>query len=178
MNLAKNQHGVGLVEVLVALLILAIGVMGYVMLQARALEATAESAQRVQAMNIARDFAERVRVNREAWGPSGKYVTEMSVAANQKNASKDCHEAGIVCTPAELADFDVSEVVNYASGLGMTMNLMPCKTSTNSNSPNGRYCVYVAWGETAATNGSTDLDCTNGAAYRPRSTCIIMEVYQ
>jgi hypothetical protein len=55
---------------LVALVVLAVGVLGYVMLQVRAIEATIEGTQRIQAINIARDLAERVRVNRE--GGSGQ----------------------------------------------------------------------------------------------------------
>ena len=62
----NKQQGVGLIEVLVALLILAIGVMGFIALQYRAIEATAESGSRIQAINLARDLAERMRVNRGA----------------------------------------------------------------------------------------------------------------
>ena len=64
MKINNYQHGVGLVEVLVAMLVLAIGVLGFVALQYRAVEATSESSYRVQAINTARDLAERVRVNR------------------------------------------------------------------------------------------------------------------
>ena len=67
MSTRSSQKGVGMVEVLVALIVLAVGVLGYVMLQVRAMEATIEGTQRIQAINIARDLAERVRVNREGW---------------------------------------------------------------------------------------------------------------
>ena len=43
MRTQHRQLGVGLMEVLVALLILSIGVMGFIALQYRAVEATAES---------------------------------------------------------------------------------------------------------------------------------------
>ena len=49
----KKQAGVGLIEVLVALLILAVGVLGFVALQYRAIEASSEGANRVQAINLA-----------------------------------------------------------------------------------------------------------------------------
>ena len=64
MLLVKVQRGVGMVEVLVALLVLAIGVLGFSALQLRALQATAEATDRTMAMNLARDLADRIRINR------------------------------------------------------------------------------------------------------------------
>lgn len=163
----KNQKGVGLLEVLVALLLLAIGVLGYVALQYRAIEATSEATYRAQGINIARDLAERIRVNRSALS---KYKTEVSNAENQKTSQKNC--AASNCTADELADFDVSQVAKNADALGMTINMMTCKGNNN-----GRNCIYVAWGDTSATDGNGSNDCTNGTSYNTASTCLIMEVY-
>ena len=63
-----SQNGIGLMEVLVALLVLAIGVMGFIALQYRAVEASAEGVYRVEGMRPARDSAERIRVNRGVLG--------------------------------------------------------------------------------------------------------------
>ncbi|EYS16109.1 type IV pilus modification protein PilV [Acinetobacter baumannii 25569_7] len=59
-----SQKGAGLMEVLVALLLLSIAVLGFVALQVRAIAASTEAGQNIQAINIARDLAERMRVNR------------------------------------------------------------------------------------------------------------------
>ena len=59
----KQQKGVGMIEVLVALTLLAIGVLGFTALQIRAVDATVEANNRIQAMNLARDLAERIRAN-------------------------------------------------------------------------------------------------------------------
>lgn len=59
----NNQKGVGLVEVLVALLLLAIAVLGFAALQLKAVDASAEANQQVLALTIARDLAERMRAN-------------------------------------------------------------------------------------------------------------------
>lgn len=174
-----HQKGVGLIEVLVALVVLAIGVLGYVMLQMRALEATAESAQRIQAINIARDLAERIRVNRDGWTFTAmpkSYLTELSDAAKQIDRDKNCGTTA--CTSSELADYDVKEIVTFAQNLGMTMNLIQCPKQSSATPSNGRYCVYVAWGNTSATNDAGTTDCTNGASYNVKSTCVIMELYQ
>ena len=169
MKSMTSQAGVGMVEVLVALLILAIGVLGFVALQYRAVEATAESANRVQAINFARDLAERIRVNRYAY-PT--YRTQISTAANQADSAQNC--ATRFCTTAQFADYDVAQMRAKISDAGMTFNLLPCQGNNN-----GRQCVYIAWGDTAALNGTVDGEgnCTTATAYDPASTCVIMEVY-
>lgn len=169
MKSMTNQAGVGMVEVLVALLILAIGVLGFVALQYRAVEATAESASRVQAVNFARDLAERIRVNRGAYAT---YQTQIETAANQEESAQNC--VSQFCTPAQMADFDVAQMREKITEAGMAFNIMPCQGTNN-----GRECVYVAWGDTAPLNGTTNDsgNCTTGNAYDPASTCIIMEIY-
>ncbi|ENW26250.1 type IV pilus modification protein PilV [Acinetobacter lwoffii NCTC 5866 = CIP 64.10 = NIPH 512] len=59
-----TQQGVGLVEVLVALILLSIGVLGFSMLQIRAMDASLDASKRIQAMNLARDLSERMRANK------------------------------------------------------------------------------------------------------------------
>ena len=171
MKTINYQHGVGLMEILVALLVLAIGVLGFIALQYRAVEATNESTYRVQAINIARDISERIRVNR------GAFLTyEAKLAkpvADQIKAGKDCSENN--CTAAELADYDVSQVAKKAQVAGMVVNRIIC---AGNESGDKRSCIYVAWGDTAPTNGNADEgNCTTGSSYDPASTCLIMEVY-
>ena len=64
----RNQTGVGMFEVLVALFVLAIGVLGFAALQLRAVDATIEANDKTLAMNVARDLAERIRINRLSLG--------------------------------------------------------------------------------------------------------------
>lgn len=165
------QLGVGLMEVLVALLILSIGVMGFIALQYRAVEATAESGARIQAINLSRDLAERMRVNR---GAENVYINQLNTARSQINFSVNCFEAN--CQSNQLADFDVAQIARKARTIGMTVNILGCQGNAD-----GRNCIYVAWGDTAATaslEATTDGgDCTSGTSYAPNSTCLIMEVY-
>lgn len=170
----SSQKGVGLVEVLVALLILALGVLGFIVLQYRAVEATAESGSRVQAINLARDLAEKIRVNRDK---APIYEAQLNAGAvEQRKFSKNCFNQG--CDATELADFDVAKVVERARSIGMTINYMDCPENKD-----GRKCVYVAWGETVADHGDEEGDgsctitTTLGMSYDPESTCLIMEAY-
>ncbi|ENU20875.1 MAG: type IV pilus modification protein PilV [Acinetobacter bohemicus] len=167
MKTINYQSGVGLIEVLVAMLVLAIGVLGFIALQYRAVEVTLESTYRVQAINIARDLAERVRVNR---GVIDTYMAEIEDPDEQTTSTKNCFTEN--CTTAELADFDVAQVATRTRSVGMTMNVIECQGNSD-----GRNCVYVAWGDTSATDGTGEGDCTNSTAYNPASTCLIMELY-
>lgn len=167
MKTIVSQKGVGLIEVLVALLVLAIGILGFVALQYRAVEATSEAINRVQAMNIARDMAERIRTNREGLAT---YKTQVANATTETDVTVDC--IANVCTATNLANFDVKQVKKKASEIGMTMNMLPCAGNND-----GRNCLYMAWGDTSATDGTGAKDCTNGAAYHSASTCVIMETY-
>ncbi|MDQ9020626.1 type IV pilus modification protein PilV [Acinetobacter sichuanensis] len=163
----KNQQGVGLVEVLVALLILAIGVMGFIALQYRAIEATTESGARIQAVNLARDLAERMRVNR---GAEEVYAFQLNTANTQRVFPINCFNTN--CSSTNLADFDVAQIATKARTIGMTANYLPCQGNEDN-----RRCIYVAWGDTAATDGTDRGNCTTGTSYEPNSTCLIMEVY-
>lgn len=162
-----DQKGVGLIEILVALLVLAIGVLGFIALQYRAVEATSEAINRVQAMNIARDMAERIRANREGFET---YKIETSTTDKQPTFETNCITN--FCSAAHLADFDVAQVTQKAADLEMTVNMLPCAENND-----GRNCLYVAWGDTSATDGATTGNCTNGVTYNGASTCVIMETY-
>lgn len=166
-TMISSQKGVGLIEILVALLVLAIGILGFIALQYRAVESTSEAINRVQAMNIARDMAERIRANRDGLST---YKTETATAANQAGFTTNCMTAA--CSATDLADFDVAQVTEKASAIGMTVNMLSCAGNSD-----GRNCLYVAWGDTSATNGTGTGDCTNGTSYNGASTCVIMETY-
>lgn len=60
----KTSSGFGLIEVLVALLILAIGLLGMASLQTTSLQLTTGSQSRTQAILLAEDIVERIRANR------------------------------------------------------------------------------------------------------------------
>lgn len=155
----NTQKGVGLVEVLVALVLLSIAVLGFVALQIRAVGASVEAGMNVQASNIARDLAERMRVNRDGLADYA-----------ENSAADNC--ATSFCSASNLAKYDYRQVKTRAANLGMSINVLNCQGSTLV-----RKCVYVAWEGTTATNGTASTDCTNGTAYVPNAKCIIMEVY-
>lgn len=165
MNINK-QHGVGMVEVLVALVILAIGVLGFSALQLRSVEATTEASNRTMAMNLARDLSERIRINRSGMAD---YIT----AINDKTAEVGCLGSAAAYEPAcnktKMAKYDANEVVLKASEKGQTIIMKKCDGSE-------RTCIYVAWGKTTITKADVSA-CMASGTYVPNAQCLVMEAF-
>lgn len=168
------QSGVGMIEILVSLLILAIGILGFSLLQMRAIEASHEAMSKLQAMNIARDLSEKIRTNPKDY----QQYQEKINANNQVLNAKPCIQQGntIPCNQnLDYVDYDVAQTLKSANGLGMTIKMPSC---FSNNKVTSRRCIYVAWGKTKAIDDFNAEDaCTYGGSYLPKAQCIVMEVY-
>lgn len=169
----KNyQSGVGLVEVLVALLLLSVSVLGFSVLQVRAIDASQEASDRSIAMNLARDLAERIRINKTALSKYKEYI-------NAKTKGTGCVGTTVSyqpdCNPETMSKFDVGEILAKADSVGQTIKIYDC-VGSNLN------CIYVAWGRTNTTannidsNASKCIDSTTGT-YVVGSQCLVMEAF-
>jgi type IV pilus assembly protein PilV len=112
---AKRHRGVSLIEVLVALLILSIGLLGVAGLQVVALRSNHGSFVRGQAVLLASDMADRMRANRlgviSAAGTDIGNYDSANVAGNfQAAADNTCTQVGVtapnVCTVTQMAAHD------------------------------------------------------------------------
>jgi type IV pilus assembly protein PilV len=63
---ARTERGISLVEAMVALVVLAIGMLGIAALHVESLKANRTALLRTQAVNLANDLADRIRANRQA----------------------------------------------------------------------------------------------------------------
>lgn len=169
----KSQRGVGLMEVLVSLVILAIAVLGFAALQFRAIDAIQEANDRTAAMTLARDLAEKIRVNRTQLS---KYKSEIN--APGETTAKSCVRADSdepadpitsMCTRTELATFDASQILGMAKQKNMTIIISDCQGGD-------RQCVYVAWGDTAIT-ATSQANCMVSGVYVAGAKCLVMEAY-
>lgn len=163
----KIQQGVGLIEVLVALLLIAIGILGFAALQLRAMDASNEAAERTFAINIARDLAERIRVNKIELA---QYKTSIN---SSKTEEVDCVGTQPKYTPncnaKKMADFDASEINIKAKNAGQTIKIDYCKGSSLN-------CIYVAWGDMDISN-LVDKCVTSSGSYVANAQCLVMEAY-
>lgn len=167
MSMRRVQTGVGLVEVMVALLLLSIAVLGFIALQVRASAAGSESFGRTQAMAIAQDLAERVRLN------LGQIVVYTTAASWAVDGDITACEGGKECGAAQLAQYDIDNVNNSAATMlpnGQVIMQQCVGSQVN--------CILVSWDDTTPTVGDGDADCvTTKGRYRDGATCIMMEAY-
>ena len=106
---SAGQRGVSLIESLVALLILALGVLGLAGLQAGALAQTRHANARAAAVQMAHDLLERMQMNpavgRAAAGSSRASLYETGWGKRSEKAP-DCSSRA--CNATELAEHDLS----------------------------------------------------------------------
>jgi len=81
-----RERGVGLIEVLISILVIAIGLLGLAALQGKAQKAELESYERSQALILLQDMASRLRANRNDKGgytDGGKCITTTCTSDKQ-----------------------------------------------------------------------------------------------
>ena len=99
----KQQSGVGLIEVLVSLLVVAIGILGMIGLQTLSLKQNAEARTFGFANQLAADMNERIRANQlYAINNSGYNLA----LGNTSISAGDCSAA---CSDSDLAAYDLVE---------------------------------------------------------------------
>lgn len=99
---AKSQNGFSLIEVLVALLVLAIGLLGVLVMQARGLQLNQAGYMQSQAMFMAEDIVERIRSNQTA---IDSY--EIDFDDEGDDSAGLCDSIASPCSDAEMAAADL-----------------------------------------------------------------------
>lgn len=122
--------GFTLIEVLVAVLILAIGLLGLAELQVVGLRNNYNAYLRSQAILLAYDIAERMRAN-----PVG-----LSSGAYLGTATSDDCEAS-TCTPQQMAGYDLRQWID-----AVTTAQLP-SSSANITAGGAIYSIVISWSE-------------------------------
>jgi type IV pilus assembly protein PilV len=135
--ISRNQSGIALIEVLVTVLVLAIGFLGLAGLQLTALRNNSSAYERSQATMLAYDIIDRMRANRNA-ALNGDY----SVALNTAPTAADCRGSSANCTTTQLATFDVNQ---WKCNLGKWSSHASCVSLgiTDVKLPNGDGSIVV-----------------------------------
>ena len=110
MQIIRRQIGVSLIEVMIALFILSIGMLGHAKIQALGVRAGTDANLRTQATYLLNEMLERLRANRPA--ADSEYYASIDYASIDCNVApaKVCSEStastAAECTANELADED------------------------------------------------------------------------
>jgi type IV pilus assembly protein PilV len=149
---ANSSRGLSLIEVLVALFITVIGIMGAVTLQATSLKGNLSAYFRTQAGFITADMASRMRAN-----PTG-------VATNAYNtistltvpADPDCITKTTGCTASQLALQDHREWAQYFSNVFGTASFRPTLPQANATviGDGTDFAITVNWTESVLASSA------------------------
>jgi type IV pilus assembly protein PilV len=145
--------GFTLLEVMIALLIFSIGLLGLAGLLGTSLQNNKTADLRSVAIIAAHDMADRIRANQR--GSSNDYDNVQVPSGPLSAPSPDCITA--VCTsPAQIAAEDIYE---WQTSLN---KLLPSgQGSVTRASAASPFIISVFWDE--ARNGANKTDCTNAA---------------
>jgi type IV pilus assembly protein PilV len=126
---SKSQSGIGMVEVLIALLITTIGVLGLVSLQVTGLKSNRSAYIRTQATVLAYDIIDRMRINSDQATTAAYLATPTGTV---------CTSA---CTPAQIKDTDILQWnANLASQLPQGTGTITAIAGTTNG-----YDITVSW---------------------------------
>ncbi|MGI9329416.1 MAG: type IV pilus modification protein PilV [Gammaproteobacteria bacterium] len=141
----RASRGFSLVEILVALVVMAVGMLGIASLYVESLRAGRTSINRITAVTLAADMADRIQANPNA---------AASYNGIGPGANQGCVNGAGACTPAEMADDDwftwLLDVNNRLPGAPVativTENPTPQLT---------RYTITLSWPEAGQADPST-----------------------
>jgi type IV pilus assembly protein PilV len=155
----QRQRGLTLIEVLITIVIFAVGILGLTKIMNRAALTEAEALQRAQAMVLAQDLADRMMANR---ANAASYLG--SVAASGTIQGAACNALG---TRAEVDLCQWSDVLRGAAMIeeggarvGSMIGARACIEQLPFGA--GTYAVTIAWQGLMGT-GTPDNGCGTGS---------------
>ncbi|MFV2061032.1 MAG: type IV pilus modification protein PilV [Gammaproteobacteria bacterium] len=138
----KYQHGFSLLEVMIAMVILSVGLLGLAGMQVIALENSNESASRNQAIILAYSMYDRMMSNQQA---KDSYLIASTVTLPVNNS---CTLGN--CVPTGMVTYDHSQWK-----LNLSQQLLSGSGEITGAFPD--YTITVRWDEDR--NGATGLNC-------------------
>ena len=145
---AKCARGFALIEVLIAMFVLVIGILGAGAMHTIGLQANQGAALRTQAMFLASDMMDRVRANRSA---RATYVGVDTDSAVYQGWVKPNCTAAAGCSAANIATADVVDWVNKIERNGFLPGARGRIEAVAGAGDNIR--IVVEWGETSWNAG-------------------------
>ena len=143
MNNHTHQRGFTLLEVLIAFIVLTIGLLGTVALQAKAKQASYDSVQRAAALALANDIVQRVRTNDS---PSAATDYDVNFGSTSTSTAASCFNAR--CTAAQMAAFDISEWIKATQArerTGALSDAFVCIDPTDNVDGTVSLQIIVSW---------------------------------
>jgi type IV pilus assembly protein PilV len=142
----RRMAGITMIESLVALVVIAVGMLGIAGLYLASLQAGRSANLRIQALNLTTEMADRIRANRNGLA---NYVA----AAGATGTQHDC--ATVNCTPKDVAENDVYVWKRQISA-SLPANANGQITFVDVADPDpDRYVILLTWREAGSDVDST-----------------------
>ncbi|PIE42567.1 MAG: type IV pilus modification protein PilV [Gammaproteobacteria bacterium] len=174
-NIMHIPKGVSLIEVLAALVVLGVGIMGFSALQLKAVEIISTTYARSQAMTIAGDLIERINANAIAWPAS--YANASHYSNADSNTSNPCIAYSSTnvpdCTAQQMALADIQDIKRLVSEFlfnGSVTVQAHCRDEQVA-------CAIVAWNGTIVENCDPEGFSIARAADNSNANCVIVEFW-
>ena len=184
-----NQQGVGLVEVLVALLLLAVAVLGFSALNMVSIKATDDSVLIANANTVMRGLSEDLRLNSNnilAYQKDIQSVlSKVSASKNYCAAVEDYKTSTVTkncdsesCTEEQLGQYNSWNTMKQACENGVLLNMITCPGTADKQL---RQCIITSWNGTepvfGVSSASSKACADELGIYHAGSDCLIMESY-
>ncbi len=144
----SDEHGFSLVEILVALIVMSVGLLGIAKMQAVALSSTSVASQRSLAALEAAGLAAAMHANRGYWGSAAaalKFEVKGGTVTPMPAAFADC-SAVATCTPAVMATYDLQQWATSLQTEALLPNYDATIDCTTISTP--RSCtITIKWSE-------------------------------
>jgi type IV pilus assembly protein PilV len=168
----RSQRGVGLIEVLVALAVLSIGLLGVAQMQVIAKKSSHEAMQRTLAVFLANDVIARMKRNPAAL--TTIYAgAQLGQGAMGSKPGKDCINARAPCAADDLARYDLWEWEQALDGYaeqfddgagpqqaGGLVDAVGCISVSNQTSVR----VVIVWRGLTSTSTPPPVGCSDAGA--------------
>lgn len=176
---ARHGGGFSLIEVMVAVIVLCVGLLGIAKMQALALSSTSIAGERALAAILAESLAASMHENRAFWTTTAAgvaYTVTGNVVNNPPVAPPNCLDAAAgTCNATALAAFDLQQWAIALGGgtpAGSLTNqpaLLPNPTAQVScNTVNPVSCtVQISWAEKAVALSNASAANQNAAMQNP-----------
>lgn len=179
-SVVSRQSGVGLIEVLVALIVISLGVLGMAGLQLTGMKQSTNGFNRSKAVMLAENMTTRMRINRSGvvdglyngFDSSLETCTTRPDPYCQSFATTDAQQ----CDADELADFDMFSIAcgdwSASGASGGVADLLPANASLQvvcDDTPcvtDSSYTLTVTWPE--SENASSDTSESSRVQMRLR----------
>lgn len=144
-NMVHRLSGFTLLEVMVALVIFSIGLLGLAGLQSQSLRYNHSAYLQTQATFLAYDILDRMRANKET-AQAGGYNAGFSTSGS----NHDCNNSTVTCGTNQMAQFDIFEWKNLLS------NSLPGGTGSVGQSGDV-FTVTIQWDDPGTPGDENEI---------------------